>query len=509
MKRKEQHSFTGVLPTTAAAVLPVQQSLIDSSSTTTTTTTTQLKQPQQLQRNNFFKHRISTNRIIRCRRFLFVLWKFFTISFIVTIMIKQLVRIRVYVGVNVTTTSNSIGVAPSTDWHVFIAHEPRYDLLGSFVIPTVLLYAVTSYHGTNWELVILPFSGSQQHAILQSLVQMGNKIDKAWGTGFQDASHRHDYDPVQLNIDSYSSIGFFPSVSHNNNIRNDYPWIRTKKIPSPGNELNKLCKKAKIKVSSANSNNRISNNTIATATATATTTLTNTNNNNNNNNNNKCYILLTDEPKHIRNHIKAHGGMDTFFTPTFCKQLRSQFLQENSHRLQKYETNITTTCNDYRDCNTTTYFNVAMHVRRGDILSPDRWTDQSVFAKVGHYICTTNTKLDPNIKTNIHVFSSGPNRDGNWSILENLSQRQSYTNNSSIHNTPEPPCAGVYFHLDEIEFDSWTYMVAADALVISKSTFSYVPALIRYWNVYMPNTYWYPSLSSFRIFNDVTGEIIN
>jgi hypothetical protein len=68
--------------------------------------------------------------------------------------------------------------------------------------------------------------------------------------------------------------------------------------------------------------------------------------------------------------------------------------------------------------------------------------------------------------------------------------------------TLPPACANVFFHLDELEFDSWTFMIAVDALVISPSTFSYVPALIRYDNVYVPKKFWHPRLSSFVLFDD-------
>ena len=75
-------------------------------------------------------------------------------------------------------------------------------------------------------------------------------------------------------------------------------------------------------------------------------------------------------------------------------------------------------------------------------------------------------------------------------------------------NDPVPVCANVYFHLDEVEFDSWAFMIAADALVMSTSSFSYVPALIRYDNVYYPKNFWHPALSSFTIFDNADGSIV-
>jgi hypothetical protein len=434
------------------------------------------------------------------------------------------------------TSSASFSMNHDTDddWHIHIAHEPRYDLLGSFVIPTLLLFAVTNYHGANWELVILPFLGTQQHAMLQDLVKLGNKIDTAWGSGFQDANHRVDYDPVQLNAESYQNMGFFPNIS-SNSILNEYPWIRTKKLPSLGKELNDVCE-----------NNEKKRNVIGDDNTNATTTMLNDDTRNNDKSRKQCYILLSDEPQHIRTHIDHNGGMGKFFNPTFCQQIRDQFLHHNAYRLQKYYLNYNITirtcynnsnnydinhnnsnCHTNTDADTGTTnvqhdFHVAMHIRRGDILHPDRWTNQTVFANVGRTICEQNAQLHPTMKTYIHVFSSGPNRDGDWSIMESIGQMNTINNISIIDNdddsnmtTPSssssslpPPCAGVYFHLNEIEYDSWTFMIAADALVISKSTFSYVPALIRYRNVYMPLRYWYPNLPSFHVFNETNGEIL-
>ena len=194
--------------------------------------------------------------------------------------------------------------------------------------------------------------------------------------------------------------------------------------------------------------------------------------------------------------------MDNFFTRTYCEQLRSQFLLKNHHRLQQY--GITNPADANNGVN---IFNVAVHIRRGDILNPDRWIDQQVFANVAKHICQTNTVKNENTQTNIHVFSSGPNRDGNWSIMEQLAQVTELDGDTK--NTIPPFCSKVYIHLDEVEFDTWTFMIAADALVISPSTFGYVPSLIRYHNVYFPRKFWHPVLSSFIIFDDTDGSIIS
>jgi flagellar biosynthesis component FlhA len=210
-------------------------------------------------------------------------------------------------------------------WRIIIAHEPRYDLLGSFVLPTIYLYAVTSYH-TNlhdqqqqekqqqqqqqqqnnhthtavtdtWELQILPFTGTLSHAKLTKLFGMKENVTRDWGSGFQDASHRVDYDPMQLNEESYANLGFFPPVSKDLSIRTSNNWIRTKDIPLSDTQLHQLCAL----------NHKTTTNHIE----------------------KECYILLSDDPNQIRFYIDERGGMDRFFTREFSHRIRDQFLAKN------------------------------------------------------------------------------------------------------------------------------------------------------------------------------------
>jgi hypothetical protein len=361
-------------------------------------------------------------------------------------------------------------------WQVTIAHEPRYDLLGSFVLPTLLLHAVAQHE--NWTLLILPFRGSRQHQILEQLFALKGNVSRDWGTGFQDASHRADYDPMELNDMSYNTMGIFPRVSKDRLVRVSLPWIKRDKIPLPGTELNQVC-------ASQVSSNKTGK---------------------------YCYIMLGDDPGSISSFIERRGGIDQFFTPTFCAQLRAQFLHRNQYRLLRYDipppnsTNLNNHVAPHPAAAASTQpFHVAVHIRRGDILHPDRWIDQQVFANVARHICQTNS----NRTTHIHVFSSGPNRDGNWSQMEALAQPSIGTNKADPSVIIPPICSKVYFHLDEVEFDSWTFMIAADALVISPSTFGYVPSLIRYHNVYYPQKFWHPVLSSFIIYDDKDGRIVS
>jgi hypothetical protein len=176
---------------------------------------------------------------------------------------------------------------------VVIAQEPRYDILGSFVLPTMLLYCVTEYE--NWTLVIFPFAGSLQHAILSDLFAQKGNLSKIWGSSFQNASHRTDYEPMELNDKSYDTMGFFPEVTMDLNARSTYPWIRRNQIPLPGNELNDVC-------DTRNSYNSTEK---------------------------ECYVLLSDDPYCISNFINKNGGIDVFFTSGFAKHARSQFSLNN------------------------------------------------------------------------------------------------------------------------------------------------------------------------------------
>ena len=272
---------------------------------------------------------------------------------------------------------------------------------------------------------------------------------------------------MELNDKSYETMGFFPEVATDLNIRSTYPWIRRNQIPMPGKELHDVCKEGKK----------------------------------NSNTDNECYILLSEDPYEITKFIIMNGGLNEFFTPDFGQHTRTQFLMKNQDRLLQYEIANQTSVSGTDDGASFQYFNVAIHIRRGDILHPDRWIDQQVFANVAKHICQTNHDKNESIYTNIHVFSSGPNRDGNWSIMEGLAE--------STEPDHDPICANVYLHLDEVEFDSWTFMIAADALVISTSTFSYVPGLIRYENVYYPSSFWHPALSSFIVFDRNDGSIVS
>jgi hypothetical protein len=290
------------------------------------------------------------------------------------------------------------------------------------------LYPVAKYY--NWTFEVFPFAGSEQEQILKSLFALGDTIDAGWGSGFQDASHRSDYDPSKLNVGAHDAMGFFPDVSPAS-IRS-LDWVEIAEVPTPA-QLSTICQNHSM--------------------------------------NNHCYIKLPDEPHVIQDHMVKAGGFDKFITPELQKHMLTEFLKQNEHRLTHYRPGS---------------YNIAIHVRRGDILDPDRWIDQSVYAALARRICEQHGSEK---QVDIHIFSSGKNRDGGWEMLENIG------------------CGNVVFHLDELEFDSWTHMATADALVLSKSAFSAVPALLNLGEVYYPSGFWHIQLPAWHLFNSQTGAV--
>lgn len=325
---------------------------------------------------------------------------------------------------------------------VRVAHQPRYDLLGSFVLPTFILLAISERYG--WELEILPFANSEQESTLKSLVKLGNNIDAAWGSGFNDASSRAGFDPVALNLEAFELLGFFPATRSEPVLATE--WLDIEDIPTPDALFN-ICNNGSARNAHRNF---------------------------------VCSIWLPanqvkgrTDTMILQDHLLLNGGPDVFFPLQFRQKLHSKFMEKNNHRLQHYRSQKGR-------------FRIAVHVRRGDILDENRWINQDVYASVVRRICR---KHGVSMHTYVHVFSSGKNRDGNWASLEGVVDT----------------CSSVEFHLDEVEFDTWTHMVAADALVMSKSTFSEVPALLNLGEVHFPGDYGHFRLASWQVFQSKTS----
>lgn len=301
---------------------------------------------------------------------------------------------------------------------VALTHLPHWDRLGSFCSGGMMTLAVA--HRWGWDFEVLPLEGSRGEWELKRRMANDQIVGEA----------KKEYSPLDINRQAYDMLGFFPEQTHpvphaTHPKLNSSKWIEVPKgydLPAPGDpKLLDLC--AQRPLDEGNGYVR-------------------------------CRITFPwmREDGVLLPHILKHGGMDAFYTPEFRKKMRDAFLQNNAHRIKFFAEDSP--------------FNVAMHVRRGDVNPekyPERWVAQSTFASLARYLCTKHPGA------HIHVFSGGTNWDGNWDVLEQVTDT----------------CAKVSFHIDEHEFDTWAHFVAADALVVSQSsTFGKVPAYMTAGEVY-------------------------
>jgi hypothetical protein len=320
---------------------------------------------------------------------------------------------------------------------VTVAHHPRYDSLGAFALPTVLLLAIT--HRWGWGMEILPYEGSDGQSKLKLVFARGAALNNT-AYSMQDSNHRQGHSPTELNAEVYNNLGFFPDQPHP--AANISEWTGVHQLPAPGEAaLHEACSK-----------NPIRGNGFV-----------------------HCRLIFRycSDTGPMQKHILAHGVMDDFFTPSFRELVLKRFMEKNAHRVTLFSNS-----SDY---------NIAIHVRRGDIsreLFPDRWTEQSTFAALARHIC----KKHPT--ANIHVFSVGRTEE-DWTTLKQV----------------KDTCGSVAIHLDGFEFDVWAHFVAADAFVMSRSAFSYVPALIAGGDIYSP--YWgHRPLDHWHVFDSNHGNIV-
>ena len=121
------------------------------------------------------------------------------------------------------------------------------------------------------------------------------------------------------------------------------------------------------------------------------------------------------------------------------------------------------------------YFNIAIHVRRGDIVvgqingNPNllmRWQDTQYFKKI---LASVLTGLVANKVVKIYIFSQGSR--------EELAEFDEFSN--------------VEYCLEAGAQESFLHMVFADLLITSKSSFSYKPALLSRGIKVSPRNFWH------------------
>ena len=137
-------------------------------------------------------------------------------------------------------------------------------------------------------------------------------------------------------------------------------------------------------------------------------------------------------------------------------------------------------------------FNIAIHVRRGDIMENIGNANISMrFQSNQYFVQALKTALDylkdrENIQ--IYLFSQGKKED--------------YPEFSAISN--------LHFCLDMGAQESFLHMVYADALITSKSSFSYKPALLNRGIKFCPADFWhgYPKNENWILLDDKGMRIL-
>lgn len=141
-------------------------------------------------------------------------------------------------------------------------------------------------------------------------------------------------------------------------------------------------------------------------------------------------------------------------------------------------------------------FNIAVHVRRGDIVIGQtnqdpgltkRWQDNSYFLRVLEQALSL-PQLPEDKPAAVYLFSQGEEKDfPEFSAIPNL-----------------------HYCLDMGPVDSFLHMVNADLLITSKSSFSYKPALLNKGLKICPQNFWhgYPEDPSWILADD-TGTLLS
>ena len=215
----------------------------------------------------------------------------------------------------------------------------------------------------------------------------------------------------------------------------------------------------------------------------------------NNNRYKKVRLPLFDENKIndinlVRKIINSYGGKNVVFVCEQDQYYKDQFGVVNEIQQKFYnapsrkQDKLLYDANDY---------NIAIHIRRGDIVAGQnkianhtmRWLTDDYFLKA---LQNTLDYITTDKKINIYLFSQGKEIDFiDFDEFPNLN-----------------------YCLDMGAIDSFLHMVMADALITSKSSFSYKPALLNKGLKVVPANFWhnYPTTSDWVLVDD-KGEFID
>lgn len=179
---------------------------------------------------------------------------------------------------------------------------------------------------------------------------------------------------------------------------------------------------------------------------------------------------ITDDISMVERIIKSYSGRKIVFLAEQDQFYKEQYGVKDEIQQKFYNAKL-------RKNQTLLYekdkFNVAVHIRRGDIVQGESNENLSMrFQDNEYFINALYTALEC-IKTDkeihVFVFSQGKEED--------------YPEFQMIDN--------IHFCLDMTERDSFLHMVYADAIITSKSSFSYKPALLNRGLKFCPKNFWH------------------
>jgi len=190
----------------------------------------------------------------------------------------------------------------------------------------------------------------------------------------------------------------------------------------------------------------------------------------------------------INSIIKSYAGQKIIFSVYLDQSYRNQY-EEIEYIKSRFESA------ESREGDKLIYdknqINIAVHIRRGDIVSGQttgqqtltkRWLDMDYYENVVSRLTEKIKNKYPEKSYRIYLFSEG-----------NADEYRSFEKYGDVT-----------YCFDMSAMDSFLHMVRADYLVLSKSSFSYVPALLSDGVRICPDGFWhgYPDDSKWIVVND-------
>jgi len=192
--------------------------------------------------------------------------------------------------------------------------------------------------------------------------------------------------------------------------------------------------------------------------------------------------------------IKNYSNLDSsnFYTEFDVSKLCPYFSTNiNKFFDYNFKKHIHDNNNDIFNCLNKTRTIISIHIRRGDVNAniQRRYTYDSVYLNVIDYIIEHYNLVN----YEIHLFSE-INFNGNLSLYNKYKILKLHLAKNN--------------DIQEIMLD-FMHMINSDFFVCSKSSFSYLPALLnKNGIVFHNNKFWNKPLEHFRIYNDDNGDIL-